>query len=406
MKREIALLVALIFVFGATAVLADVEAVNTGFGTMTIGGIFQAGFNYYVGDELLSVDETSGALSAADRPEDMEFLLKRARLLFTGAVVDEKVKYCMQIEAASESGMGLLDAKLGFKYIPYTTIWVGRFLPNFTYWTPKHTAKLYLIDYPLMNTFFGVQRQTGLDIAFNHEYVDVNLGFFNGRNYGNLNATLDPGDRTIEGLGNQTWQDENSMKDIYFNVIAKPINGLNIWAGLWYGLPLDYMEEDKGENVAHDATAMAINGGAGYIADFGLRAWAEVLYSTLSYDSGAPPDGKTDRADDTYDLTSMSYYVRVGYNIKEVSGVPLEFLVQYDFLDPDTMNDEKKHGADDELTYVTGGVNYYIKDWHAMLYLNYIYKMEAWKDINNKEGDDTQDGIANDELKLQAQIAF
>ncbi|MCP4583468.1 MAG: hypothetical protein GY839_17810 [candidate division Zixibacteria bacterium] len=153
------------------------------------------------------------------------------------------------------------------------------------------------------------------------------------------------------------------MKDIYFNVNGKPIDGLDIFAGIWYGSPADYFENDEGELIAHNATMMAINGGAGYIADFGLRAWAEIFYGDLAYDSAQAPDGSQDRDDDTYELNSMSYYIRLAYNIESVSGVPLEFLVQYDYLDPDTLNDEDKHGYKDEFTHVTGGINYYIKDW-------------------------------------------
>ena len=398
----------LLFATAGTAA-ADVEVVKTGFGTMSLTANFQAGFNWYLGDETLGTTtdgQGNTVFQAQDRPSDMEFYLKRARLGFKGEVVEDKVKYFLQLEGANEDAVQMLDLKVGFKYIPFTTIWIGRFLPHYQHWTPKHTGRLYMIDYPLAYQFFGVQRHTGLDIAFNHQYVDINLGVNNGHNYNNYMAVLDPGDRTLTALGNQTWNEENTAKDIYFNVNGKPIQGLDIFAGLWYGTPLDYFENDQGELLAHNASVLAIDAGFGYVADYGVRLWGEFFYSMLTYDSGSPPDGSLDRADDTYELTSMSYCVRAGYSIEHVSGVPMEFLVQYDFLDPDILNDEDKHGADDELTYVTAGVNYYIKDWHAMLYLNYIYKMEAWKDVVNLAGDDTQDGIFNDELKILAQIAF
>jgi hypothetical protein len=60
----------------------------------------------------------------------------------------------------------------------------------------------------------------------------------------------------------------------------------------------------------------------------------------------------------------------------------------------------------DELSDISVGVNYYIHKINAMLYLNYIHHMEAFKNIPNVAGDNTQTGISNDEIKLQAQVAF
>jgi hypothetical protein len=405
-KRIIPVIAVIVFLIAANAA-AEVEVVKTGYGSMSVGANFQVGFNYYIGDEQL---DTTAAAQAVDRPEDMEFYLKRVRLAFKGDVIDQKVKYFLQFEAKDQEGVDLADVKVGFKYIPFTTIWFGRFLPHFQHWTPQNTARLYLVDYPLAYQHFGVQRHTGLDIEFNHDYVDINLGVNNGHNFNNYTNYLEPQDRGLGTLGTQTWGDENTAKDIYFNVNGKPADGLDIFAGLWYGTPLDFFEDDEGELIAHNATLMAVNAGVGYVADYGVRLWGEFFYSQLTYDSVASNNVDIDRLDDTYELTSMSYYVRAGYSIESVSGVPLEFLVQYDWLDPDTANDMELDGhamsEQDDLTYITAGINYYLSDWHAMLYLNYIYKQEQWEDVLNKAGDDTQTGIANDELKFVAQIAF
>ena len=404
-----------ILAFAAT-VHAETPVVKTSIGSMSIFGNFQAGFNYYIGDEVLgSVTDTKGnaAPGAVDRGKDLEFRLRLIRFGFKGFILQDKITYFLQIEGNSNEAVQLRDAQLGFKYIPYTTFLIGRYLPHFQYWTPIHTGKTFFVEYPMMNQFFGIQRHTGFDIAFNHKYVDAYLGVYNGHDFRNMAAVLNPTDRVDAngdalGLGNPAWNtDENTAKDIYFSVDGKPIKGLDIWAGVWYGTPLDYYENDEGELIAHNATITAFDAGAGYVADWGLRIWAEFFMSQLSYDSAYFNNGsKEDRADDTYELNSMSYYVRLGYNIKSVSGVPLEFLVQYDYLDPDTLNDEEKHGADDERTEITGGVNYYIQDYNAMIYLNYIAKMEAYKDLLNKAGDDVQDGLDNDEIRVLFQVSF
>jgi hypothetical protein len=335
-------------------------------------------------------------------------------LIFKGQVVDEKIKYFVQLEGKSQDGVQLADVKLGFKYVPYVTFWIGRFLPHFQYWTPQNTAKLYMIDYPLASNFFGVKRHTGFELAFNHDYVDMYLGLNNGHNYQNMANTLTPAGRDLDTLGNQTWTEENTSKDLYFWIDGKPIKDMHIFAGVWYGTPLDFFENDKGNLIEHNAGTLVVDGGFGYAPSWGLRLWLEAFYSQVTYDAqmiDANTGDLVDRDDDTYEVKSLSFYARAGYNIEQVSGVPLEFLVQYDYLDPDTLNDKDKHGGfiDSEMdvvTQVTGAINYYIEDWHAMVYVNYIAKMEDWEEVGNLEGNDTQNGISNDEVKIVWQVAF
>ncbi|HPM76596.1 MAG TPA: porin [bacterium] len=412
MKRNLMILALVVAMMAISAPLfAADEAVKVGVGSLKIGGVFQAGFNYYVGDETL-VQNADGSYSAADRPEDMEFIVKRARLLFMGDVIEDRITYLAQLEFAQDSAVGmgdiLLDMKMGFHYIPYTGIYVGRFLPNFTIFGPKSTAKLMLIDYPLVNAIAPAARQTGLDFGVVTPYLDADLGVFNGRAFfppivaPNANAPM----------GNQNWQDENTAKDIYFNLIGKPpVEGLTIHAGLWYGMPLDNFENDEGELIAHNASVMMIDAGVQYLAPFGLTFIGELMYATYDWDSADPTTNfEDDRDDDSYSVTSMAYYVMAGYNFGPMFEVPVELLVRYDALNPDTEDDEETPyhamSEQDGLSNITVGVNYYIKKQYAMLSLNYINRGEELEDVGNKAGDDTQDGYSNDEVKLQAQISF
>lgn len=418
MRKILFFFLILLFVSIAGTAFADVEVVNASFGTMSLSGNLQVGFNWYLGNQSYGVGTDNNGVpapQAIEGPSDMEFYLKRVRLVWKGEVISEKVKYMVQLESKNQSGVELADVKLGFKYIPYTTIWVGRFLPNFQYWTPIHTGRLYMIDYPLAYDYFGIQRHTGLDIAFNHQYVDINLAVVNGHNYNNMAASManpvarvDSSGNALATLGPQTWGDENTAKDIYFTIDGKPMKDMHIFAGLWYGTPLDYFENDQGEKIEHNASAMTINGGFVYNPEWGLRIAAEVMHNTLTYDSEmVDANGDlVDRPDDTYELTGLAYYLRAGYNIESVSGVPFEFLVQYDYLNPDTEDDEDTHGYQDEVTQITGGINYYLMDYHAMIYVNYIHKIETREDVLNLAGDDTQTGLENDELKILWQIAF
>jgi hypothetical protein len=390
---------------------ADLEAVRTGYGSLILGGVFQAGFNYYVGDEILGVTENSdGTVTryAVDRPSVAEFVIGYARLNFKGTIVDDRVRYFVQLELNPQdeeaTGPRLLDGKIGLSYLPYTTFWLGRFAPDFTFFNPVSVARLGLIDYPLMNQFLTVQRQTGADVSIDHTFFELDIGVTNGLNFDTYAALLNPADRNEQGLGNDGFGDENTMKDVFGSIAFKPVDGLRIWGGYWWGNPLDYFEEKSdGEIKPHHVKTQLFNAGLAYFARFGLTIMGEFYYSKLKYDNDSVTG--VERDDDFLELKSMSWYGRIGFNMKESVGVPLELIGQYDWLDPDTENDADIHGENDELMHITGGLNYYIKSWHAMVAFNYIYKDEDWK-IGQKDGVGSQTGLDNDELKFQAQVAF
>jgi hypothetical protein len=256
-----------------------------------------------------------------------------------------------------------------------------------------------------MNNFLGVQRQTGLNVGVNHKYFEIDFGAFNGRNEPSL--SLNPADRggAPLGLNSQTqWRDENTAKDAYASAAIKPLDGLRIFGGYWYGRPLDYFETKDGERTAHNADIGIINGGACYYSPVGLSLWAEVMSEHVRFDSHTSTDPNVSRTSDTFEYDALSYYGMAAFNFKN-QGVPFEIVGRYDFLDPDTMNDAKKHGKDDEETDITAGFNYYIQSYYAMLALNYIYKSEN-AEVLNKKLDDTQSGVANDEIEFQVQVAF
>ena len=413
------LLVFLMILF-PTVSFAAMEAVQVGFGSLVIGGVFQGGMSYHVGDELpgLLLDETDGSTEAIamDRPADVEFWIRYARMNFRGQIIDDRVKYFVQLELnpqegdlnspyATENNLPyLLDAKLGLKLIPYTTLWAGRYAPKFTYFNSLNVARLGLIEFPLMNKYFGAgQRQTGLDIDIDHRYFDMALGVSNGLNYQSWVERLNPEDRKGAGLGNVGWSDENTQKDFYATIAAKPVKTLRIWAGYWYGRPNDYFRTKSGNLKPHDAKVDIMDGGLAYLSSFGLTLMGEFFYTTLKYDNDMPSGQPRDK--DFIELAAMSYYGRLGFNMKELVGVPLELMGQYDYIDPDTTNDEDTHGSEDEITHYTGAVNYYLKDHHAAIMFNYIYKVEEQKFIE-KDGSGEQTGLDDDEIQVQFQVAF
>lgn len=410
-SRAVGLIVVIALLSLSIPALADVEAVQTGYGSMIIGGVFQTGFTYHWGNERLETYQDANqnwVTQIYDRESKAEFFINFARINFKGSVIDEKVRYFVQLELASEDNQDvvhLLDMKIGLQYIPYTTLWIGRFAPDFTYFNPMNVAKLGLVDFPLMNQFLGVQRQTGIEASIDHKWFEFSLGATNGMDFSAFSNTLNPTDRTMTTLGNVDWGEENTMKDIYVSLAAKPVDGMRIWGGYWWGNPLDYFEQKSdGELKAHHVKTQLFNGGFAYSSRVtGLSVIGELFYSKLKYDNDAI--NGTARDEDFVELRTMSYYGRLGFNMKPTVGIPLEFIGQYDWIDPDTENDKDTHGNKDELIYITGGINYYIKDWYAVFMVNYLYKDEQFK-VLQMDGSGNQTGFENDELKFQVQVAF
>jgi hypothetical protein len=434
MKRSAIVGIAALLLCALSAGAAELVAVNTGYGSLILGMNLQAGFRYYAGDETIGTDAATGALVAKDRTANYMFTLDRFRLITKGTILTDKIKYFTQTEFNARN-VELYDAYLGFAYIPFVQINLGRALPKYGFFVDRSTTDLILIDYPLsaynwMNPMFTKDqkadardwRHTGLWFDVKSKYVDAQLGIWNGfTGLSKLNAdgTLaswslqgsnffaDPNDGTkvINGFSS----DANSGKDVNLSVVGKPVAGLEIIGSLWWGQPLVGYENKDGEFKEFDNTLWMIGGGAMFRPDWGLLLAAECHWREVQF-----ADFDLNPAPSPAVLNSLAAFGLAGFNFKHYTGVAIEPLVRFDWFDPNTKNDDKvaagvfgfSDSAHDVVWNITGGVNYYIDALHAVLRLNYIHKDEAWKDVTNKKATDTQTGINNDELKFQAQVSF
>ena len=205
MKRLIILAAVLACLFATAAFAADAAApgatttkgeVGTSLGSLQIYGTFKVGFNYYVGNQELGeptvtainnkgtqVGQTT-TIQPVQRAQDMEFAVNYVNVGFKGWVLDERVTYNVSFnayfkglaltynEVTSVSSKGvptyktatvggdtpyvqLTDLVLGFHYIPYVGIYVGRILPAFTYNNSIASDKYKFIEEALMNTDRG-----------------------------------------------------------------------------------------------------------------------------------------------------------------------------------------------------------------------------------------------------------
>jgi hypothetical protein len=359
MKKLIFLVIGgmLFSLFVSQLASAELANIQVGKGTLKIGGILQAGFIYYVKDE-------TGINS---------FTLNRARFLFWGDIIPDKVKYFVQTETKSTANtVSLLDYKAQFFYIQKTEIAVGRFLPNFTIYMPAATSKLEMINYPMTSTQYATWRQVGIQTTTTTDYVDFNLGVFNG----------------ADVTDNIT--DNNDAKDFLIRAeIKPPIDKAKVRFGgyAWIGSakpPTTFQDTMGIHNVPNpDEKSLQKNRFGGLaLADYTkdqmtLRFRGEFIMGRDEYLTGPSVDEKCTKK-------SQAYFAHVGVQpVKQV-----EFLARYEAYDPNTDVDKDGNSA------LTGGVNYYLDGINSMFYLNYIHKMEQAKEIDN------------DVVQAQVQITF
>jgi hypothetical protein len=347
--RKLSLLIAglmLFSLFAGSFAMGAME-VKVGKGDLRIGGILQAGFNYFADDET----------------GNNSFFLNRARFLFWGTIVPDKVKYFVQLD--HRGSISVLDYKAQFFYIEKTEIAVGRFLPNFTLYMPLSTAKLEMINYPFTTIAYAVWRQCGVQSTTKTEYVDFNLGIFNGGDIPN------------------NWADNNDAKDFLLRADVKPpIEEAKVRFGgyAWIG----FAPPPSGWDDPDDTFKRNRYGGfakADYTKEeVTVRFRGEFVFAE---DEDTPPVFKDDPEKET--CNSQAFFVHAS-----VQPVPqAEFLLRYDSFDPDTDMD------DDGISAVTGGVNYYIDGINAMFYLNFIHNMTEVEGVDDL-----------DVVQAQAQITF
>ena len=361
MKKLIFLVIAglLFSLLVSSLTFGEMAEIKVGKGTLKVGGILQAGFTYHV--------------------EDMEgydsFTLNRARFLFWGTIVPDKVKYFVQLD--HKGSVSVLDYKAQFFYVPQTEITFGRFLPNFTVYMPYSTAKLEMINYPLTTQRFAVWRQVGIQTTTKTDYVDFNLGIFNGADAPN------------------NTEDNNDAKDFLLRADFKPpLDQAQIRIGgyAWIGSALPTFTKSWTDTIVVNIDTIAGTADTVFQSRTSSKSFLENLernrfggFVKVDYENqiaikfrGEFLMASTEKLtaanmDSVVSVDAQAYFAHVGIQ----PDPRVEFLVRYDFHDPDTDKD------DDAESWFTGGVNYYIDAINAMLYLNYIHKMEQGIEIDN-----------------------
>lgn len=329
-----------------------IPLVEAGWGHMKIMGVMQA--------LLIAPD-----LGNEEESRDIEFTLKRMRIILAGGFLDDKIGYHVEGDMVNMEGF-LLEAIAVLRPLKAMEIRFGRLLPDFTYFMPRNVGKLITIDYPLVTSSFAPWNQVGLELKYEHEYFDIVAGIFNGMRFESETTTNSAGEEVTisshelaEGYGSATLDnmtDDNLGKDLLFGFIVKPMKGLEVGGYLWYGMPQYHWYDVSSGDVKDDLASLLHAGIEARYLHEEFSVLAEYSMRRIYY------PGSTDVRPDP--LVGHGGYLHIGYRFIRM----LEVMLRGDYFDADMDSDLGQE------IWGTLGFNWYIDELPSRLTLEYILK--------------------------------
>lgn len=331
----------------ATAETPETEVISAAHGSMRVGAILQAGFEF---------------LPDARAGDRNSFDLQRARLLLDGHLVSENLRYLLTGDAteglAADRRPGapgsemvtdrpgadvpfLLDARITWR-VPAigVSISAGRFVPAWGLTMQSRPTRLGAIAYPLYvhgaEGSIGRFRNVGLDAQIRVvDFLAFEAGLFNG--------------------GRNTFGDDNDAKDVIAGILLEPVAGLRIRAASFFAFP-----------TAIGATRQdgsAIAGGT----ETHIQPIVEARYTDFGFDvmiGGAASFVERHEADTRDDTYSMGGMAHLGYLLV---GDWFQLFVRGEIWEPDVGI------AEDDQLRITAGPQLFLEGIHSQIRINYLY---------------------------------
>ncbi len=269
----------------------------------------------------------------------------------------------------------LLTAKVDLKLIPMTTLTLGRFLPDQSPSLQYHIlAKVHTIYFPMVDMQYpygGPENtgallvpgfQTGAQAKIGNDTVHVTLAWLNGIQP--ELTKLGPGAFSVSAPGIGNFSETDSSKA---GLIKVGVNLKGVMAGVHYW---DEYANNLQTSFGTDDARLDIFGAyLGYNHEK-FHVLAEYLENQLQW---------LDKH--MKDIRQNDWYVQAG--VSPVKAV--EIVARYEALDQyDLARDSFKN---DEETWITLGVNYFLLEKNAAIALQYIWKDHDQLTFNNNELD-------------------
>jgi polyhydroxyalkanoate synthesis regulator phasin len=274
-------------------------------------------------------DETTG--KGAGKADT--FRLRRSEIMFRGKILPE-VAWTVMIDPSKELGLNtdsidqetriLQDFHVDLNYIPNHSLNVGQFKLPVTEEGSRSSAKLDTIQRSFIGRTFGDQRNIGIQLRGIWKYADYWLGIFNGEGQNQL--------------------DVNDYKDISGRIVLRPFKGLEIG--------MSGLTGKKGTELSDRNR---------------LGGELKYEYNDLSF------KGEYMKAKDSK-LEREGWYAQVGYFTPFLH--KLQGIFKYEEFEDDN-NDEEND--------ITVGLNYFIKQDHFKLQINYVHRNESKGDSDNDQ---------------------
>lgn len=305
--------------------------IQVGHGTLKVGGLFQG---WYVYDQ-----------DANDR-----LRLRRTEIKLNGKITEaEPIEYTVMIDPAqvteesSSRDSILQDAFFTLGYIPHHTVDIGQYKVGIGEEGSRSSAKIETIERAFISRTFGDQRDIGVRLNGEWDYLDYNVGVFNG--------------------SGQNQSDANDQKDIAGRVVLKPFKDHELLKGFEVGAS-GYYRRDHGSTNEKKRL--------GYETRYeykNLSLKGEYMTGQGTASSNATSENAT---------LANGWYGQVDYTFDPWCP-KLQGVVKFEGWDPNELS------SNDKERDLTVGLNYFIDKYHAKAQLNYIHKDEQGNEIDNDQ---------------------
>ncbi len=149
-------------------------------GSQHLGGIIQVWASVEKYNETYYSQPPIIPFSPPDTSYRTKFELSKIRLKLEGEIVPGHYGYYIEVDPWGYPR--LVDAYIRWWVTRYVTLKIGRFHPAFTIYGPAPVDQLESPYYPLTTDKLGPGRQVGIQINRRSRFVQLHLGYFNGRN--------------------------------------------------------------------------------------------------------------------------------------------------------------------------------------------------------------------------------
>lgn len=346
--------------------------------SLKINGIAQVRYIFNTRDE--SDDDYEGG-----------FQLMRGNLFFSGNIIDPKIKYAITLASSRADGsVGAEDIWLGYDFTDTLSVKAGRFR-GFSFMREERLSygKQLAVERSYVNEEFTMDYVEGIEAMWKAaDAVQVRLGVNDGRYSGSVSGrdfNADTTDVAFTGRVDVKLAGEWAQFDD-FNSWSNDDLGILVGAAAHYEIG-----ETDSANEDNDIFTWTVDASA---ETGGFNVYGAVVARHASND-GTP------------DVDQWGALVQAGYMV-----VPdvLEPFARYEFIDFDGFSDigATTALAEDEVSIVTVGVNYYLKKHNAKLTVDVVHALDPIPTSRTHTGllPDASDEDGQTALRAQFQLLF